>query len=135
MQMKELTINGTDYQYHQQYLKEDELWECAYVDIQGNIAEVASGNLVSYDESLGLAKKELEAIVKDNELEFGVDNEIVIWKYLDSETQRKIMVKARTLKMDLWGEWDTDENRYAKWRNYMHSYCGIWFSKGKFDRT
>ena len=134
MRAIELTINGTDYQYRQQYLKEDELWECAYVDVHDNIAEVASGNLVSYDESLGQAKKELEVLVKDNELESGVDNEVVIWKYLDAETQRKIKVKAHSLKMQLWGEWDTDENRYAKWRKYMHSYCGIWFSKSQFDR-
>ena len=134
MKAIELTINGTDYQYRQQYLKEDELWECAYVDVHGNIAEVASGNLVSCDESLGQAKKELEVLVKDNELEPGVDNEVVIWKYLDAEMQRKIEVKAHGLKMELWGEWDTDENRYAKWREYMHSHCGIWFSKSLFDR-
>lgn len=132
--MKELTINGVLYQYRQQYLREDDLWECAYVDIHGNIAEVESGNLVSYDESLGQARKELDVLVKGNELDSDVDNEVIIWKYLDAETQRKIKVKAHTLKMDLLGEWDTDENRYSKWRKYMHSYCGIWFSKSQFDR-
>ena len=133
-EMNELTINGTCYQYQQQYLKDDELWECSYVDLHGKIAEVASGNLVSYDESLGTAKKELDMLIKDNELEFGIDNEVIIWKYLDAETQRKIKVKAHGLKMELWGEWDSDENRYAKWRKYMHAYCGIWFSKSQFDR-
>lgn len=78
--MNELTINGTCYQYQQQYLKDDELWECSYVDLHGKIAEVASGNLVSYDESLGTAKKELDMLIKDNELEFGIDNEVIIWK-------------------------------------------------------
>lgn len=104
------------------------------MDVHGNIAEVASGNFVSYDESLGQARKVLEVLVKDNELSPDVDNEVIIWKYLDAEKQRKKKVKAHTLKMDLWGEWDTDENRYAKWRKYMHCYCGVWFSKSQFDR-
>lgn len=130
----ELIINGICYQYWQQYLKEDELWECAYVDVCGNIAEVESGNLVSYDESLDQAKKELEMLIRDNLLESGVDNKIVLWKNLDAETQRKIKVKASTLKMDLEGEWDTDENRYAIWSKYMYSYCGIWFTKRQFDK-
>ena len=50
----------------------------------------------------------------------GVDNQVVIWKYLDAETQRKIKVKVHGLKMELWGEWDSDENRYAKWRKYIY---------------
>ena len=132
---KILIINGTDYQYRQQYLKEDDLWECAYVDVYGNMAEVASGNIVSYDESLGQAKKELEILIKDNQLEFGVDNELILMKHYDSETQKKIKREAYRFKMELLGEWDTDENRYPKWRRYMHDYCGIWFSKGDFDRT
>lgn len=86
MRAKELTINGTLYQYRQQYLKEDELWECAFVDVHGNMSEVDSGKLVSYDEALGVAKKELEELIKDNELEYGVDNEVVQWKNLDAET-------------------------------------------------
>ncbi len=135
MKAKELMINGVCYQYRQQYLKEDNLWECAYVDVHGNLAEVASGNIVSYDESLGQAKKELEMRLKDNQLEYGVDNELVLMKHYDSETQKKIKREARRLKMELWGEWDTEENRYSKWRRYMHSYCGIWFTKGEFDRT
>ena len=102
--MKELTINGVLYQYRQQNLREDKLWECSIVDVHGNIAEVASGNLLSYDESLGQSRKELEVLVKDNELDPDVDNEVIIWKYLDAETQRKIKVKAHTLKMDLWGD-------------------------------
>lgn len=130
----ELTINGTLYQYRQQHLKEDGFWECAYVDAQGRIAEVALGNLVSYDESLCQAKKDLETLVKDNELDFGVDNKIIIWKHLDAETQWKIKEKAHSLKVDLWSEWDTDENRYDKWRKYMHGYCGVWFTKSQFDR-
>lgn len=128
-------INGVGYQYRQNYLKEDKLWECAYVDVHGNLAEVASGNVVSYDESLGQAKKELEMLIKNNQLEYGVDNELVLLKHYDSETQKKIKREARRLKMELWGEWDTEENRYSKWRRYMHSYCGIWFSKGEFDWT
>lgn len=135
MKAKELIINGVSYQYRQQYLKEDNLWECAYVDVHGNLAEVASGNIVSYDESLGQAKKELEMRLKDNQLEYGVDNELVLMKHYDSETQKKIKREARRLKMELWGEWDTEENRYSKWRRYMHSYCGIWFTKGEFDRS
>ncbi len=135
MKAKELMINGVRYQYRQQYLKEDNLWECAYVDVDGNLAEIASGNVVSYDESLGQAKKELEMLIKDNQLGYGVDNELVLLKHYDSETQKKIKREARRLKMELWGEWDTEENRYFKWRMYMHSYCGIWFAKGEFDRT
>ena len=133
MKFNTLTINGTDYQYHQQYLKDDGLWECTYVDAHTNIAEVASGNLVTYDELLGTAKKDLDMLIKGNALEFGVDNEVIIWKYLDAETQRKIKVKAHSLKMELLGEWDTEENRYAKWRKYMHAYCGIWFPKCQYD--
>ena len=135
MKAKELIINGVNYQYRQQYLKEDNLWECAYVDVHGNLAEVASGNIVSYDESLGQAKKVLEMRLKDNQLEYGVDNELVLMKHYDSETQKKIKREARRLKMELWGEWDTEENRYSKWRRYMHSYCGIWFTKGEFERS
>lgn len=134
MAIKELTINGTLYQYQQQYLQADKLWECAFVDVYGNMAEVVSGNLVSYDESLGIAISELVALIKDNGLEADVDNEVVLWKNLDAETQRKIKVKARTLKMELWGEWDTPESRFVKWRNYMYADCGIWFSRGDFDR-
>ena len=101
MKAKELMINGVSYQYRQQYLKEDNLWECAYVDVHGNLAEVASGNIVSYDESLGQAKKELEMRLKDNQLEYGVDNELVLMKHYDSETQKKIKREARRLKMEL----------------------------------
>lgn len=133
MKFNTLTINGTDYQYRQQYLKDDDLWECAYVDVHGNIAEVASGNLVTYDESLGTAKKDLDMLIKDNDLEYGVDNDVIVWKFLDAETQRKIKVKAHSLKMELWGEWDTEENHYAKWRKSMHDYCGIWFPKCQYD--
>lgn len=126
--------NGTLYLFRQQYIKEDELWECAYVDVWGNIAEVESGNLVSYDESLDQARKELVDLILDSGLKYCEDNEVVLWKNLDAETQRKIKVKASTLKMDLEGDWDTDENRYATWRNYMYSYCGIWFTKRQFDK-
>ena len=83
MKFNTLTINGTDYQYRQQYLKDDGLWECTYVDAHTNIAEVASGNLVTYDELLGTAKKDLDMLIKGNALEFGVDNEVIIWKYLE----------------------------------------------------
>ena len=57
MGAKELTINGTRYQCRQQYLKEDELWECAFVDVHGNMPEVDSGKLVSYDDVLVLPRR------------------------------------------------------------------------------
>lgn len=127
-------INGTIYRYQQQYLMEDNLWECSYIDVHGNIAEVESGNLVSYDESLDQAKKELEIFILDNELKYGVDNKVVLWKNFDAETQRKIKVKASTVKMDLIGEWDTYEHHFNNWRKYMYEYCGIWFSKSMYDK-
>lgn len=132
MRAIELSINGVDYQYRQQYLREDDLWECAYVDVHGNIAEVASGNLVSYDDSLGQAKKELEVLVKDNELEPGVDNEVVIWKYLDAETQRKIRVLAKKIQNEEMSEWHSFDEDYQNWRKRMHVYTGLWFTKSQY---
>lgn len=132
---KNLLINGTLYLYQQKYLKKDELWECAYVDIQGNIAEVFSGKLVSYDESLEKAKKELKMYISENELSHVIDNDVILWKSFDKETQRKIKVKARTIKWELMGEWDTDESRYERWRKRMHDYCGIWFPKSEFNKA
>ena len=128
----ELTINGTDYQYCQQYLKEDGLWECAYVDVHCNIAEVDSGNLVSYDESLGQAKKEFEVLGKDNELEPGVYNEIIIWKDLYAETQRKIRVLAKKVQNEEMSEWHSFDEDYQNWRKRMDAYIGLWFSKSQY---
>ena len=105
MGAKELTINGTRYQYRQQYLEEDELWECAFVDVHGNMPEVDSGKLVSYDDVLGVAKKELEGLIKDNEPEYGVANEVVLWKNLDAETQHKIRVLAKKIQSEEMSEW------------------------------
>ena len=87
MGAKELTINGTRYQCRQQYLKEDELWECAFVDVHGNMPEVDSGKLVSYDDVLGVA------------------NEGVLWKNLDAETQRKIRVLVKKIQSEEMSEW------------------------------
>ena len=105
MGAKELTINGTRYQYRQQYLKEDELWECAFVDVHGNMSEVDSGKLISYVEVLSVAKKELEGLIKDNEPEYGVANEVVLWKNLDAETQRKIRVLVKKIQSEEMSEW------------------------------
>lgn len=132
--MKELTINGTIYQYQQIYIKEDNLWECLFVDILGNIAEVALGNLVSCDESLRIAKKELEALIKDNELELGVDNKVVIWKHLDAETQRRILVLAKKIKGEEIGEWHSLDEDYHNWCKRMYAYSGIWFTKSQYYR-
>lgn len=132
--MKKLTINGMTYQYQQTYIKEDNLWECSFVDILGNIAEVALGNLVSYDESLSIAKKELEALIKDNELEPGVDNKVVIWKHLDAETQRRILVLAKKIKGEEIGEWHSLDEDYYNWRKRMYAYTGIWFTKSQYYR-
>ena len=129
-----LTINGTDYLYHQHFLKEDDLWKCSFADMEGKFAEVASGNLVSYDESLGRAKKELEALIKDNELDYNVDNKIVLWKYLDSETQRKIRVLARKIQVEEMSEWHSYDEDYKNWRRRMHAYTGIWFTKSQYHR-
>lgn len=134
MRAKELTINGTRYQYQQQYLKEDELWECAFVDVRGNMPEVDSGKLVSYDDVLGVAKKELEELIKDNELEYGVDNEVVLWKNLDAEMQRKIRVLAKKIQSEEMSEWHSYDEDYQKWRMRMHAYTGIWFIKSQYHR-
>ena len=134
MEIKELVINGVRYQYRQKYLEEDGLWECAYVDDKGSMPELASGNLASYDERLGVAKRELEALIKDNELEPDVDNEVVLWKDLDEETQRKILVFARQIReeeISMWHKYDED---YQRWRRRMYAYTGLWFSKGQYYR-
>ena len=131
--MKELTINSVVYQYRQQYLKEDKHWECAYVDVHGNIPEVDSGKLVSYDEALEVAKKELEALVKDNELDYGVDNEVVLWKNLDAETQRKIRMLAKKIQSEEMSEWHSFDEDYRKWRMRMHAYTGMWFTKSQYQ--
>ena len=129
---KELTINSTCYQYRQQYLKKDELWECSFVDVYGNIAEIASGNLVSYDESLGQAKRELEILVNDNELKYGVDNEVVLWKNLDAETQRKYRVLAKKILSEEMSRWHVLDEDYQNWRKRMYAYTGIGFSKSQY---
>ncbi len=134
MRAKELTINGVLYKYRQQYLKEDELWECAFVDVHGNMSELDFGKLVSYDESLGVAKKELEELIKDNKLEYGVDNEVLLWKYLDTETQRKIRVLAKKIQSEEMSEWHSYDEDYQKWRMRMHAYTGMWFSKSQYHR-
>lgn len=132
MRAKELTINGTLYQYRQQYLKEDELWECAFVDVHGNMSEVDSGKLISYVEVLSVAKKELEGLIKDNEPEYDVANEVVLWKNLDAETQLKIRVLATKIQSEEMSEWHSYDEDYRKWRMRMHAYTGMWFTKSQY---
>jgi len=127
-------INGTIYMYQQRYLKEDELWECAFADADGKYAEVESGNLIAYDESLGRAKKEIETAIIENGLKEGIDNKLVLWRKLDSEKQRKIMLLARKIKWDLMGEWSTDDARFERWRNMMNARTGFVFPRTLFNR-
>lgn len=131
---EKIILNGTVYRYRQQYIKEDELWECTFVDDQGKMAETAFDMLVCYDESLAVAKSELEACVMENGLHFGIDNKLVLWTHLDSETQRKMMVLARKIKKELVGEWDTPEGHFTKWRDALQAQTGLVFTKAQYDR-
>lgn len=132
---KELIINGRIYQYQQRFLKEDNLWECSFADNEGHYAEVDSGNLIAYDESLGKAKGELETAIIDSGLKIGTDNELVLWRKLDPEKQRKILLLAKKIKWDLIGEWDTDDSRFEKWRNIMNKRTGFVFTRAIFNRV
>ena len=129
----ELTINGTGYQYRQLILKEDRLWECAYVDVHGSEAEVETGKLVSYDESLGRAKAELEQLAKDNGLEANTDNKIILLKHLDPETQRKTLVLARKIMYEEESRWHSFNEDFQRWRQRMYDYTGIWFTKSQYN--
>ena len=131
---KELIINGRTYQYQQRFLKEDNLWECSFADEEGIYAEVVSGNLIAYDESLGRAKKELETMIKESLLRFGEDNKIVLWRKLNSDEQQKIMRLAKKKKSELMSYWDTDDSRYPKWRDWMNKETGFVFPRTLFDR-
>lgn len=133
MLANELIINGTHYVYQQHYIKEDELWECKYADENGVLAEVESGNLITYDESLVKAKKELESMIEENMLKPVEDNKIVLWMKLSTDEQQKIMRLAKKKKMELMGYWDTDDSRYPKWRDWMNRQTGFVFPRSLFD--
>ena len=57
------------------------------MDVHGTMPEVDSGKLVSYDDVLGVA------------------NEVVLWKNLDAETQRKIRVLVKKIQSEEMSEW------------------------------
>ena len=126
------TINGTVYRYRQQYLPEDKLWECAYVDENGNMAEIEQGKFVCYDEHLGRAKRELEEMASENGLKSHQDNNLLLLRNLDGATQRKIRVLAKTVKQRVMGEWNTDEGHYEAWRKIMFAHTGISFPPAQY---
>lgn len=134
MKTKELMINGIIYQYQQRYFKDDNLWVCTFADVDGKYAEVESGNLIAYDESLGRTKKELETAIIENDLKVGIDNEFVLWQKLDSEKQLKILSLARKIKLDLMSEWSTDDVQFGKLRNMMNARTGFVFPRTLFNR-
>ncbi len=131
---KELLINGTAYLYHQQYLKEDGIWECVFSDAQGNVAEGASSLLAGCDEQLEQARRELRERIRENELKPGIDNAVVVWRQLDAETQRRIRVFSKKIKAEETGTWHSSDEDYRNWRNRMHAHTGMWFTKSQYDK-
>lgn len=134
MLANELIINGTLYLYQQHHIKEDKLWECKYADEDGVLAEVESGNLITYDESLARAKNELESMIEENMLKPNEDNKIVLWRKLNTDEQQKIMRLAKKKKSELMSYWDTDDSRYLKWRDWMNRQTGFVFPRTLYNR-
>ena len=132
--MKELIINGNAYKQRLTFIKEDKLWECAFVDDNGNIVDLDSLLLVSYDESAGSAAKELDEVIAENGLKYGENNEVTLWKSFDEKTQKKILANGSRLKRELMSDWHTKESLWEDWSRIMKARTGYTFSRGIFDR-
>ena len=134
MTMKELIINGVVYKQNLTFIKEDGLWECSFVDVDGKMADLDSRLLVSYEESAGGAKRELDRLMEELGLKYGQDNEITLWKSFDEKTQKKILSNGKLLKRELMSEWHTKESLWEDWSSIMKARTGYTFSRGIFDR-
>lgn len=130
---KELMINEVVYQYVQSYLKEDNLWECAFKDEHGNIAEFTLGQLTACDESLAVAQQELEACIAENEVQRNINNRIVLWKYLDAKTQKKMLAWGRSIKMYLSSFWSSPDDKFYDWQRQMRERTGVVFTRSQYD--
>ena len=132
--MKELIINGNVYKQKLSFIEEDKLWECAFVDEEGNIVDLDLRLLVCYEESAGMAAKELDELISENGLKYGVNNEVTLWKSFDEKTQKKILANGSRLKRELMREWHTKESLWEDWSSIMKARTGYSFSRGIFDR-
>lgn len=124
-----LTINGAEYHYRQFFVKEDNFWECSFVDEKDNLAQVRDRKLIVYDESLENAQKELEEIIQNDGLKFDIDNNYHPFELLGPEEKRKIKLLALKVKMEEWGEWRTCDEHYNRWRKIMKKKTGYDFDE------
>lgn len=125
--MKELAINGNVYKQRLTFIKEDGLWECSFVDSQGIVVDLDTRLLACHEESAGKAKKELEKVVKENGLKYGVNNELTLWKAFDEETRKRILLMGRSLKTQLRSEWHSAESLWEDWSRIMKERTGYAF--------
>ena len=91
-----------------------------------------------YGETKKEAERELSNAIKEEGLQPGIDNIVVKWDDLDSETAHKIECFGQKLKSKLMGEWSTDESRWQQWKEIMEArYVDVYLHRYKqfeYDR-
>ena len=86
---KEYIINGIAYSYQNHF--DDGLFEARLIDFEtGNVF------LSRYGETKKEAERELSNVIKEEGLQPGIDNIVVKWDDLDSETAHKLSVSDRS---------------------------------------
>ena len=76
--------------------------------------------------------------IEEDGLQPGIDNIVVKWDDLDSETVHKIECFGQKLKSKLMGEWSTDESRWQQWKEIMEArYVDVYphrYKRFEYDR-
>ena len=94
--------------------------------------------LSRYGETKKEAERELSDAIEEEDLQPGIDNIVVKWDDLDSETAHKVERFGQKLKSKLMGEWSTDESRWQQWKEIMEArYTDIYphrYKRFEYDR-
>lgn len=106
-------INGTH--YHVECHFDGEMYEATLEDRGGNKLP-----FFGYGYKPGEARHELSERLFEYDIKPGIDNRYVNWNDLSEEIKHKITVRGRKYKMELMGEWLSDDVRVERWRRWMH---------------
>ena len=128
---KEYIINGIVYSY-QNHL-DDDLFEARLIDF-----ETENVFLSRYGETKKEAEHELSDAIEEEGLQPGIDNIVVKWDDLNPEIAHKIECFGQKLKIELMGEWLTDESRWQQWKEIMEArYADVYphrYKRFEYDR-
>lgn len=128
---KEYIINGIVYSY-QNHL-DDDLFEARLIDF-----ETENVFLSRYGETKKEAEHELSDAIEEEGLQPGIDNIVIKWDDLNPEIAHKIECFGQKLKIELMGEWLTDESRWQQWKEIMEArYADVYphrYKRFEYDR-